>query len=169
MKLPTLLLFSGLLFFANTITAQGKYAGTKKGLIGTTYTDIRNIEGLQGWQFRQGSVITAMDDPEMIIVDVFQKGTTYIVYFSIKEDTASDEFVIMDVLEIKGVTKTQEVKTAFCRENKMENAGIVALVKPVHAEYVRALKAWHFNRDKRRIEIKTVSNIDCLNEGFDQT
>lgn len=169
MKLQYIFLVLLFALFSDITFAQGKYAGTKKSLIGKTYTDSHSIEGLEGWQFREGSVITAMDDPEMITVDVFQKGTTCVVFFSIKEDTADTDFTILDVLEIKGVTKSQYVKTAFCREDKIENAEIVALIKPIHAEYVRALKAWRFNRDKRRIEIKNVSRIDCLNEGFDQS
>lgn len=72
-------------------SAQGRYSGSKKGLIGKIYTDRRSIDGLAGWTFREGSVITPLDDPETIIVDVFQKGATFLASFSIKEDTDSDQ------------------------------------------------------------------------------
>jgi hypothetical protein len=163
--LPFISLFSQAGLPAST---AGRYAGTKKSLIGNIYTDSHNITGLSGWTFREGNVVNSLNDHEMITVDVFQKGTTYIVLFSIKEDTASEEFKIMDVLEIKNVTTAQQIATAFCRDNKNENAEIVALIKPGNTEYSKALRAWRLNRDKRRIEIKNIKGIDCLNEGFDQ-
>jgi hypothetical protein len=157
-----------LLPFTSLFSQAGKHAGTKKSMVGKVYTDCRNITGLKGWTFRDGSVITQIDNPEMMTADVFQKGTTYVVLFSIKEDTASQEFKIMDVLEIKNVTNAQQIKTALCRDNKNENVEIVALIKPGNTQYSKALKAWRFNRDKRRFEILSIKGIDCINERFDQ-
>jgi len=147
----------------------GKYAGTMKKLIGITYSDSRNISALKGWQFREGSVVNPLDDPEMITVDVFNKGTTWTAFFSVKEDTAIDKYKIMDVVEVKNVLKGWILKTTFCRQHKNENAEIVALVKESSTlEYLKpAKKAWRFNRDKRRFEILNVKGIDCLNEGID--
>ncbi len=153
--------------FVNAIAQPGKYAGTKKNLIGKIYTDSRNIAGLEGWQFREGSVVNPPDDPEMITVDVFQKGTTCIVFFSIKEDTTSAAYTIMDVVEVKSVMKGWQLKTTFCRKDAVENVEIVALVKwSPSLEFLKpAKKAWRFNRDKRRFEILSIKSIDCINEG----
>jgi hypothetical protein len=140
-----------------------------KNLIGTSYTDSRNIPGLEGWEFRKGSVITAMDDPEMIIASVYSKGKTWIVFFSIAEDTTSSVYSIMDVAEAKNVLAGWELYAASCRKNKMENVEIVALVKwsPSQEFLKPAKQAWRFNRDKRRFEIMSVKGIDCINEGLD--
>jgi hypothetical protein len=140
-----------------------------KNLIGTSYTDSRNIPGLEGWEFRKGSVITAMDDPEMIIASVYSKGKTWIVFFSIMEDTASSLYSIMDVAEVKNVLTGWELYTTGCRKNKMDNVKIVALVKwsPTQEFLKPARQAWRFNRDKRRFEIMSVKGIDCINEGLD--
>src|SRR5688500_12362380 len=90
---------------ACTTTAQtGRYAGTKKGLIGTVYTDPLEIQRLSGWTAIVGSVLTQLSDPPMICVNVLKKGTTYVVFFSI-EDTVSKKFTIADVMEIKPVIK----------------------------------------------------------------
>jgi hypothetical protein len=157
-----------LFFFATIILAQpGKYAGAVKKIIGTIYADSRNISLLKGWQFREGSVLNPLTDPEMITVDVFQKGTTCVVFFSIKEDTASNEYKIFDAIEIKGVTKGWTIKTALCRQNKIEHAFIFAWVKETSTEYLRTVKkAWLFNPDKRMIQMISIKNIDCINEGF---
>lgn len=162
-----ILLLISLVAVTHTGLAQpGKYAGTKKSLLGKSYSDSRNIEGLQGWEFQQGSVLNELTDPEMITVDVFKKGTTYIIFFSIKEDTASDTFVIHDVLEVKGVVKGWQIMTSFCRKNKQASTYIVAWVKNTTAEYFKTIKkAWKFNRDKRRIEVTPVKGIDCENIG----
>ncbi len=159
-----------LLITVCTASAQGKWAGTKKSLIGKAYnTDSRTFAGLNGWTSLEASVLTRLDDPEMITVDVFQKGTTRIVFFSIKEDTASDRFTVADVLEIKSVTKGWTIKTSLCRLNQIENSWIVAWIKETKTEYIKLIKkAWKFNPDKRRIETLSIKGIDCLNEGFDQ-
>jgi hypothetical protein len=159
-----------LLFLTKPVFPQpGKYAGAKKNLIGKVYTDSHTIPSLKGWTPMQGSVLNSLSDPEMITVDVFKKGASFIVFFSIKEDTASDEFMIADVLEIKAVAKGWIIKTSLCRQQEIENSWIVAWARETSTEYLKNIKkAWRFNPDKRRIELISVKGIDCLNEGFDQ-
>lgn len=161
-----------LLIAGNTFSQAGKYAGSKKMMINKKYTDPRNIVGLKGWLYLGGSVINSLDDPEMITADVFKRVTTSVIIFSIKEnaqDTASKEFFIADVIEVKNVLTGQEIKTGLCRNKGIESPEIVALIKTRGTEYVKAIKAWRFNRDKRRAEIVPAVKIDCLNEGFDLT
>jgi hypothetical protein len=161
--LVLLLLFS---FCTNTITAQGKFAGSLSNLVGKSYTDSRYIKGLKGWQFRQGSLLTPIDDPETITVQVFQKGTTNVVVFGFMEDTSSHVYVIADVIEVKNIKKGWEIQTGLCRQNKIDNAEIVALIKPTSEQYMTQVKqAWRFSRDKRRVEALSVKGIDCINEG----
>lgn len=158
-----------LLFFCIYSSGQGKYAGYMKKMISISYTDSRNIPGLEGWEFRQGSMVTPIDNPEMIIADVFHRGNTWICLFSIKEDTASEIQTIMDVVEVKNVLKGWQLYTTSCRQNKVENVEIVALVKwsPSQEFLKPAKQAWRFNRDKRRFEIASVKGVDCINEGLD--
>lgn len=158
-----------LFFFCICSSGQGKYAGSMKKLVAISYTDSRNIPGLEGWEFRQGSVVTPIDNPEMIIADVFQKGNTWICFFTIKEDTTSAIQTIIDVVEVKNVLKGWQLKTTSCRQNKVENVEIVALVKwsPTQELLKPAKKAWRFNRDKRRFEIASVKGVDCINEELD--
>jgi hypothetical protein len=154
-----------LFLFSWSLQAQsGRYAGAKKILIGKTYTDSRNIQELKGWLYRGGDVLEM--EAEMITVDIFQKGTGYVLLFSIKEDTASAEFSIADVIEIKNVTARQEIKTSVCCENGNPNVEIFAVVNAANKKNLKALKAWRFSRDKRRIQIIPVKDIACLNEGF---
>lgn len=148
--------------------AQGKYAGAKKNLVGKIYTDSKKIPGLSGWQFREGSVITRYDDPEVITIDVFQKETTGVVILSVMEDTASGVYAIKDVLEVKNILKGWQIRTAFCRNNKVDNIEILALVKSTTAQYVKTVKkAWRANKDKRRFEVLGIKGIDCESEGGD--
>lgn len=149
---------------------DGKYAGSQKKLVGVSYVDSRHIPALKTWQFRQGSVASLLTDPELFSVELYQKGTTWLIFFSVQQDTATNTSVILDVIELKGVQKGWEIKTAVCREYKQDNAFIVALVKPANAGYsTNVKKAWRFNRDKRRFEWVPVKTVDCLNEGFDNT
>lgn len=78
------------------------------------------------------------------------------------------EYKIIDVVEVKNVLTTQEIKTGICRLSKKDNSFVVALVKPRNIQYNKAIKAWRLNRDKRRVEIVPAATVDCLQEAFDE-
>lgn len=144
----------------------GKYAGTKKAMIGKVYTQASELIQLKGWTQLEGGVVSKLDEPEMFLVDVFKKGTTVLFFFSVKEDTATDKLLICDIVEVTGVQKGWEVRSSFCRQNKVENSFIVVWGKTTTNEFMDLLKkAWRFNRDKRRIELIPVKGIDCENIG----
>lgn len=157
-----------LLFFLlnNVSIAQGRYAGTKKSLIGKVFTETPDLVALKGWTFMEGGLANSLNDPERIVSDVFKKGTTYIVLFSIMEDTASDKFKVMDVVEITGVLKGWTVRSSFCRQNEKENNYIIALGKENTQQYMKLIKkAWKFDPDRRRINAIPLKGIDCENIG----
>jgi hypothetical protein len=157
-----LLLFA---VFTNCGYAQGKYAGSKKSLIGKTYTGSHTIPGLAGWKYMEGSMITRVNDPELMIAGVFKKGTTYIVLFSIKEDTTDANFTVADVLEVKNVLSSQTIHTGTCYEGDNERLDLVALTKSeTNKAFSKAVKAWRLSRDKRRIEIISPKLVKCMNE-----
>ena len=156
------LLFS---FQTMLVNAQpGNYAGSMKKMLNKNYTDEKHISGLAGWKFQEGSLITPADNPETMTANVFKKGTTYIVLFSIKEDTTDSKFTIVDVLEIKNVLPSQHIRTGTCTDGANELIDIVALIKKENTESSKAIKAWRLNRDKRRIEFASPKLIKCMNE-----
>ena len=160
-----MIVFVGAAF--TTMAQPGRYAGTKKGLIGTVFTDSRNIQRLSGYTAVVGSVLTQLSDPPMICVDVFKKGTTYLVFFSI-EDTVSKKFTIADVMEIKPVTKGWTIVSSVCRQHGSDNSFLVAWAKESKKEYMTVLKkAWEFNTEKGWIDSVSTKGISCLNEAFD--
>ncbi|HEV7780180.1 MAG TPA: hypothetical protein VGO58_02890 [Chitinophagaceae bacterium] len=158
-----LLIISLLLFvFTGDSVAQGKYAGTKKAMIGKVYTEAKNLTALKGWTFVNGGLANSPDDPERIVSDIFKKGTTYLVFFSIMEDTASGKYKVMDVAEITGVAKGWGVHGSSCRQNERENNYIIAWGKGDSEQYMKIIKkAWRFNPDKRRFEAIPVKGVDC--------
>ncbi len=148
------------------VVAQGKYAGTKKSLIGKVYTDSRNLFALKGWTYMEGGLANSLNDPERIMSEVFKKGTTYIVLFSIMEDTASDKFKVIDVVEITGVLKGWTVRSSFCRQNEQENNYIIVWGKENTGQHMKLIKkAWKFDPDRRRINVIPVKGVDCENIG----
>ena len=152
---------------ASVYAQDGKYAGSMKFLIGKTYLDTGRIKNLATWEFREGSLLTHPDDPEVIIASVYKKGTTWVAILAVKEDTALHEYTIADVLEVKNVSSTRYLMTGICRSYKQEDVEIVALVRITHAASYPAIKAWRFNRDKKRIQLVAASTVDCLSEGGD--
>ncbi len=159
---------SFLLILSGSLCAQGEFAGTKtKPLIGKTFNNDRVLPGLEDYEYRNATLASGENEPEQFSVAVFQKGPTYIVIYTVNVDTTTDNYTILDVLVVKQVKKTQTVKTVLCRQNKITNIEIVAVTQPGTSEYSSALKAWRFNRDKKRFELYTTKGVDCLNEGQD--
>lgn len=162
-----LLAFIGLMFLSfNAVIAQGKYAGSKKNMIGKEYTQAGELTALKDWEFIEGGLANSLDDPERIICEVHKKGTSWLVFFSVMEDTASGRYKIADVVELTGVAKGWVVRGSFCRQNETENNYIIAWGKENTGQYMKLIKkAWRFNPDKRRIEAIPVKGIDCENIG----
>ena len=105
-------------------------------------------------------MITAIDDPEPLSVSWFSKSNSILVFFEQAEP--GQKFTIIDVLEIKNTTTAQEIKAGDCRDGQSDNMGIVALVQSSSAKRSKAIKAWFFNRDKKRIEAWPNQDVTCL-------
>jgi len=153
-----------------TVAQPGKYAGKHKGLIKTVFTDSRKITALSGWSAIQASILNPLTDPVRVAVDIFKKGSTFVVFFSTSEVSVTEEFTIADVIEIKPVAKGWIIQTSLCQQNGVEDPLIFAWIKQTPTEYLKVLKkAWRFNAEKKEIEIISSKGITCLNEGFDLT
>ncbi|HEX6191610.1 MAG TPA: hypothetical protein VFZ42_04565 [Chitinophagaceae bacterium] len=151
--------------FAQQLLAQGEFAGAKpRALIGKTYNNDKNLPGLQGYEYREVTLASEESDPEQFSVGVFQKGTTWLVFYSVNTQPNSDKYTILDVLIIKNVNPSQQVRTLLCRKDKKSDMEIVALTKADNAAATPAIKAWRFNRKLRKFETAAVGGIDCLNE-----
>jgi hypothetical protein len=162
------ILFAFMLSGTGSYAQPGKYAGSKKSLIGKEFADMAKLPALKGWKYMEGAIVNSNPnaDVEMHSVSIFKAGTAYLIIFSINEDTAQDTYKIMDVVQVAGVAKGWTVRSASCRRDKENDAYIVAWGKETTAEYMKLIKkAWRINPDKRRIEIIPVKNIDCENIG----
>ncbi len=153
---------------AGIVYAQpGKYAGSKKSLIGKEHTILDSLPQLKGWTMMEGTVMNTnvISDSELHMVSVYKKGTTCLIIFSILEDTASDKRVVADVVEVTGVQKGWSIRTWSCRQNKKPNSYLVAWAKETDGQYMKPVKkAWRFNPDKRRVEVVPITGVDCENE-----
>lgn len=135
-------------------------------MIGKSFKDSHEIPQLKEYDYREGSLVSAVNDPESITVDVYQKGNiSVIVFFSIMEDTVSHKYQVMDVLEVKNVPVGWEVRTTFCRYQKVASVEIVALAKSAQATYLKEVRqAWRFSRSKRKFAVINASLVDCYQE-----
>lgn len=146
--------------------SQGKYAPTLKKLIDSTFTDERNIPGLDSFSFREGMLITDIDDPEPQFLNVLLKGNKAVIVLSQVTDTAAKIHYILDVIEVNNIRKGWEIRTVGCEEGETEGQIIVALVYPGKGEYARYVKrAWLCNRDKLRFQNVNAKHVKCLNVG----
>jgi hypothetical protein len=152
----TLVLLSVLAF------GQGQFAGSMKAMVNKTYKNSRNIPDLEGFDFQEGSLVSGLNDSQAMLVDVFNKDNTAIVFFSVMEDTTAHKYTIMDVVEVKNIQPGWEVRTGFCRQRGVGSADIVAVVKTSNQQYLKNVReAWRFNRDKRKFFPVNVKEVDC--------
>jgi hypothetical protein len=156
------------IFVLYSASGQGQFAGARiKPLIGKKFNNDRVLPGLPEYQYKEVTLASDKEDIEQFSTAIFQKGSTYLVLFMLNADTTTDNYSILDVLVVKHVKKNQQVKAVLCRQNKKANIEIVAVTQPGDTEFSPALRAWRFNRDKRRFEIAAVKDVDCMNEGDD--
>lgn len=161
------LIFLPVFIFVSVLCfSQGKYAGPILiKLINKTFTDEKNIPGLKGYELREGSMITGIDDPQPQFLSVLIKGKNRVVILSVKEDTVTTVQHIVDVIEIKNVLPGWEIRTAGCQNGDSEGEIIVALVNPGKGQTVKSVsRAWRCNRDKIRFEKISTKKINCINE-----
>jgi len=149
------------------LPAQVKYAGALKNLVGKTFVNEKQNTLLKGYSWREGELITAVNDPQPQFLMMYIKGSEAVVLYSAKTETAANQFTIIDVLAIKNVLPGWELRIAGCTEGQVEAEIIVALVKPGKGKYTSAAKALQINRDKLRIETLAVKGITCINEEGD--
>lgn len=153
------------LFSFHWAWAQGEFAGAKtKPLIGKQFANERVLPGLPGYEYRSVTIVSDEDDPEQFSVAVFQKGPTYVVLFTHNKDTTTDVYTVLDVLVIKQVKKNEVVRTALCRQNRQSNPEIVTVILAAETAFTPALRAWCFNRDKRRFQVMAVKDVDCMTD-----
>jgi hypothetical protein len=140
--------------------AQGTFAGGFASLIGKTYQNPAELKELAGFTDRGGSMLSLLDDEELFLAVWFIKGSVIVAVFEkIYEDDTRE---ILDVLEIKNVTKIQELKLGDCRDGDESNSRLVALVNTNKNEYWKALKAWYFNFETRKLETFLPARVTCL-------
>lgn len=151
-----------LVLFGALACAQGQFAGSMKAMVNQTYRNSRTIPALDGFDFQEGSLVSGLNDPEAMLVDVFNKGNTAIVFFSVMEDTTAHKYTIMDVVEVKDIQPGWEVRTAFCRQRGVGSADIVAVVKTSNQQYLKTVReAYRFNRSKRKFFPVNAKEVDC--------
>lgn len=141
---------------------QGQFAGSMKAMVNQTYRNSRTIPDLAGFDFQEGSLVSGINDREAMLIDVFNKGNTSIIFFSVMEDTTAHKYTIMDVVEVKNIQPGWEVRTGFCRQRGVSSADIVAVVKTSNQEYLKTVReAYRFNRTTRKFLPLNAKEVDC--------
>lgn len=162
MKKTALLYLS--LAFGSAVFAQGKFVSdTYKPLIGATWKVETDLPLLEGFEYRGGSMLSNFDDPEQFGTNWYIKGTTALVL--VEQVTDDNVHEIIDVLEVKDVKKNQVLKSGDCTDGDSEVVSLIVLVTSSEAERWKAIKAWNFNRDKRRIEVYSATRVSCVGMG----
>ncbi len=165
---PIRLSFFIILLFTITSCQARQAAGLKEfqSLKGKVYSKDKLPSVLEKYQLTESSQVSPIDDTEQFTVYVYQLKSDYLVFFTLMETDSSE--IIQDVLPIKGVKQGEWIKTVLCREGTVNNAELVAVVRPGEEQHSKALRVWRFSRDKRKFVAHTANNVSCLNEGYER-
>ena len=163
------LLFLMIFYTVSAFGQAGKYAGNMKLLINKSYKNIEELALLKQWKYHSSTLLSLIDDVELITATVYQKNTTQIVIYAIAENDGDEVYTIADVIQLNNVLKSEELGIGVCRRNAESSSFLAALYnynfKPSHPNYIK--NAWRFNPDKRKIELIPKSGIDCTIDGLD--
>lgn len=145
-------------------TAQGKFAGSEKILIGKSYTDQKNIPWWKNYTLIQGSVISPVGDPVLFTANVYKKGNVRLLVFSKSAESNSHLFMILDVIEIKNFQPGWKLRTVDCDNGNEGATNIVALVQARKGKNDIVLKAWRCNMDKIRFDAMSTKLLHCAGD-----
>ncbi len=151
-----------ILIFLNT-SAQGKYSGDFKKIIGTKYYTEKDIPLLDNYTYFGGSIISDSIDSYYLSLEVFRKGKTAIIILSKLIDKETKKRSIIEVLKIIDVPKTYEIRTFGCTsKNSNPDDKIVAVINSSSRKKIKFIKESYILKDIRfeKINAKTIKCID---------
>ena len=112
------------------VAAQAQFAGTKKGLLGKSFTDHNKNSLLTGYSWHQGDLISGKDDVPAEFLNIYFKGQDAIVLYSVQKLQSAEAYQVADLIELKQLPPGSDIRTAGCSEGNTEGQIIIALVKP---------------------------------------
>lgn len=144
-----------------TLSAQQLAPSFWRPMVGKTCKTETDFSQLSGYTFFSGTVISDLEDPEQKQVHVFKKGLTAVIFFIIRQDDS--RLFILDAVEVRNLGPDQEISIGTCQDGDADMPGIVALVKKTPGRW-RALKAWHFDLNKIKVNVWPPNRVTCLSE-----
>jgi hypothetical protein len=119
------------LLTASSAFAQGELASEYKNLIGTKFSNGKQIKALKIFRYEQGNVIGEIspEAPYFSMLNVYRNKTTALVIVSKRISINPDVFSIIDVLKITNLSKDLEIRTFGCsRKDSLPDETIIAVV-----------------------------------------
>ncbi len=152
-----------IIFFGCNST-ESKY----KSFIGKEYRSLTEFKEFKGFEELGGTLINKLENNEYTLSHYKNDSIDLIAFEKIvKQPIGKVKYLLIDILEIKGLAKNQYISYGMCRLNKQEDSEIIAVYVDSDTEYYKNInKAWRANREKGKIESIDIKGIDCINEGF---
>lgn len=128
----------------------------------------------EGERETQGSCIGSVDAPggvcghALAVIDDAQSGLrTVLALRAAKHFGDAPLWQVVDALEPDAlVDRAVDVAVATCQVDGADDGDVLALVRPVEAEWLPALQAWRFDTAAGRLLDLSAGTVRCRNEGF---
>lgn len=144
-------------------------------LYGTEFSEISEVPELSEYEFQaRGLVDNQATGKYKYWISKYANDKNYLVIFqelSEKTNKPNPKYKILDTLNIPQKNIEEHVAICTCRQNKIADNEIIALVtvqSSDDAEYSdHILKAWRVDTKTQKIVlIEDIKGIDCINEAY---
>lgn len=154
-----------LFFLVSCKNSDSKY----KEAVGKEYRTLTDLESYKGFEELGGSMIESLNNIDYGFSHLKKDSIDLIAFEKIlKQKTGKAKYLLIDILEIKGLKKNQYICYGQCRLNEKLDSEIIAVYDyEEDVEYYKnVVIAWRANRKNGHIESIDLRGIDCINEGY---
>jgi len=123
----------------------------------------------EDYEEREGMMLECLNGVEYALSQ-YVKGPINVIAFEriVRQENGQVKYLMLDVLEINGISNKKRVSCGLCRFNEKNDSDIIAVYQAVDIDIhfsKKVKKAWRANRKTEKIEEIDTKGIDCFSEG----
>jgi hypothetical protein len=146
-----------------------KYKGSKyKDIFGKEYVNLTDLDSFKDYKY-VGGALTKRIDTTNYGIDIYKKDSLYVVAFEymIQQIHKANTYILIDIVEINGIKKNQEIGYVTCLKDGKEDRSIFVVYESSNSEHFKNIsRAWVANFKTKKIEEIDSKSVDCINENF---
>jgi hypothetical protein len=159
----------GLIVFISTALSCANSDSKFKNVIGKEYRSLAEFKEFKDFEELGGAMIESYKNTDYGFEHLRKDSVNLIAFEKIlNKAKGKPSYLLIDILEIKGLSKNQYISYGNCRIDGKPDSEIIAIYvfKDDVEFYNNVPQAWRANRKTGKIEKISTTGIDCINEGY---